>query len=164
LARRTSHCHARAAPADFFPSLIVAGHSLEWTLVEFIDRLLRQTFDDRSVLKWAGAHFPGDVRMSRMDKSNACRPTTFARALCFVHAGEPPAEGSEPLQMLAESLVAARRTAEKLKHANADTADEIDTLRDLMTAVHGVMTVTMRFTWGLVGDARLDYLRERLTA
>lgn len=133
------------------------------SLVEFIDRLLRQAFDDSHVLAWACKHFPGDERMTHTDKSDVCRPTKFAQALCFVHAGEPPTDATPLLVLLAESLVCVRRAAEKLKHADVDDPDEVSTLRDLMAAVHGVMTVTMRFTWGLAGDDRLEYLRERFT-
>jgi len=131
------------------------------SLIEFIDRLLRQAFDECYVLQWASTHFPGEDRMTHVDVVNVVHPTTFARALCFVCAGDAPNEPYEPARMLADSLVSVRRAAEKLKHANADEATEVNTLRNLMAAVRGVMTFVMRFTWGLAHEERLDYLRRR---
>ena len=131
------------------------------SLIEFIDRLLRQAFDECYVLQWASTHFPGEDRMTHVDVVNVVHPTTFARALCFVCAGDAPNEPYEPARMLADSLVSVRRAAEKLKLANADEATEVNTLRNLMAAVRGVMTFVMRFTWGLAHEERLDYLRRR---
>lgn|GEM_PF-1506558 len=56
-----------------------------------------------------------------------------------------------------------RRDAEKLKHADRDIGAEVDDLQNLMAAVTGVMTISMRFFWGSAAPDRVDYLRSRLT-
>ena len=133
------------------------------SLVEFIDWLLRQAFDEAFVLQWSAQHYPANLELAYQDKANGVvRPTTHARALCFVHAGEAPLEPDTFGRLLASSLAGARRRAEKLKHGSYGEPGEADALRELMDAVRGVMTLVLRFAWGLAHADRLDYLRNRL--
>lgn len=71
------------------------------SLIEFIDRLLRQTFDEAFVSEWAMQHFPDDQRLTFTHPTGG-RPTKLAQALCFVHAGEAPDDMSPLRQLLAE--------------------------------------------------------------
>lgn len=132
------------------------------SLVEFIDRLLRDAFDEEYVLAWAAEHFPGDSRMTYTpNESSKPRPTKRAQALCFVLAGQKPNETDALSQLMAVSLVEVRSMAQKIKHADEGTAEEKELLRELMQAVRGSITFTTRLGWALAGDDRLDYLRDR---
>lgn len=132
------------------------------SLVEFIDRLLRGAFDDDYVLDWAKQHFPQDATLAYTPNgSTKTRPTKKAQALCFAYAGQPPSENSTLEQLMAVSIVQVRNLAEKIKHADEGTVEEKEVLRDLMASLRGSITFTMRFTWPLAGDDRIDYLRER---
>lgn len=133
------------------------------SLVEFIDRLLRGAFDEDYVLAWSHEHFPNDKTLAYTPNGQNVkpRPTKRAQALCFVYAGQAPNENSTLEPLMAATIVSVRGLAEKIKHADRGTEEEKQSLRELMASFRGAMTFTMRFTWSLAGDDRLEYLRDR---
>lgn len=133
------------------------------SLVEFIDRLLRGAFDETYVLAWSQEHFPSDSTLVYTPSSGNAKPraTKRAQALCFVYAGQAPNEHGTLEPLMAATIVSVRNLAEKIKHADRGTEEEKHELRELMASFRGAMTFTMRFTWTLADDDRLEYLRDR---
>jgi hypothetical protein len=128
------------------------------SLVELIDRLLRQAFAEADVATWSNRHFPGDARMFHNN-----RPTARAKALCFVYAGldvpEPPSVFHE---LVASGVVATRRQLEKLKHADLGTDEERDLLTAYLSSVEGFLTLVVGLSWAAAPDEKLETLRVRL--
>ena len=128
------------------------------SLVEFIDRLLRQAFSEADVVSWSNTHFPGDKRMFHQG-----RPTARAKALCFVYAGldvpEPPSVLHE---LVASGVVATRRQLEKLKHADLGTDEERQLLAAHLNGIEGFLTLVVGLGWAAVPDEKLETLKVRL--
>lgn len=128
------------------------------SLVELIDRLLRQAFTEADVIAWSTTHFPDDARMFHQG-----RPTTRAKALCFVYAGldvpEPPSVLHE---LVASGIVATRRRLEKLKHADLGTDEERDLLAAYLNSVEGFLTLVVGLGWAAAPEEKLETLKVRL--
>lgn len=128
------------------------------SLVELIDRLLRQAFTEADVIAWSTTHFQKDARMFHQG-----RPTTRAKALCFVYAGldvpEPPSVLHE---LVASGIVATRRQLEKLKHADLGTDEERDLLAAYLNSVDGFLTLVVGLGWAAAPEEKLETLKVRL--
>lgn len=131
------------------------------SIVEFIDRLLRTAFSEGEVMTWVKQHVAEDADLLYSDHSGKNRPTKFAQAMCFTHAGGAPIEGDEWKKMAALGIVEVRRKAEKIKHSDAGTEQEAAELLDLMNALRGFFVFSIRISWALGDTANLETLRER---
>lgn len=133
------------------------------SLIEFVDRLLRDAFTEAEVLDWVSNNRPGDTSYVYV-KEGVARPTKRAQAMCFALAGKKP-EGDGALETAVTlSLIEARSQAQKLKHRDSSTDDERELLHALMRATRGYVVFTLRASWGVADPARLEGLRVRLAA
>ena len=64
------------------------------SLIEFIDRLLRQAFGDAFVLEWTAKYYPAETKVTFLDNQGNLRPTKRAQALCFAHGGQSVEQAS----------------------------------------------------------------------
>ena len=91
------------------------------------------------------------------------RPTTRAKALCYVFAGldvpEPPSVLHE---MVASGIVATRRQLERLKHFDLGTDEERELLAAYLNSVEGFLTLVVGLGWAAVPDEKLENLKVRL--
>lgn len=127
------------------------------SLIELIDRLLREAFDPGAVLNWVDANLPGDATLVwvRFDER---RPTKRAEALCLVYGGGSVArpataddDGMGPSlihDVLARVIVTARDQLQRLKHADGDDEKDRQALRKVMASVEGSLMLGLRL--GLV--------------
>ncbi|MCU1413924.1 MAG: hypothetical protein JWN80_1264 [Microbacteriaceae bacterium] len=129
------------------------------SLTEFIDRLLRNSFEEQFVLEWIEAHFASEPGLTFV-QGKKTRPTKRGQALCFAFAGLAPQGDAKLQKMLAASMHEIRNKAEALKHADIGGADEVDALNSLMNGVRGFFVVSIRLSWAS-DDSRLDSLRDR---
>lgn len=117
------------------------------SLVELIDRLLRNSFQEAEVLEWIRENYP-----NRRDfvHANAGRriPTKRAQALCFVAAGQPIGQDIEPLvHLLADALVTVRAELQALKHADTGADEEFERIASAASATHGFLLLVVGFLW-----------------
>ncbi len=140
-----------------------ARHALEYSadgvsqaansLIELIDRLLREAFDAGTVLGWVDANLPGDTNLVWIDRCGR-RPTKRAEALCLVYGGgsvaRPPTQDDDGVgpslihDVLARVIVSARDKLQELKHADSgDETDREDLLR-VMASVEGSLMLGLR--------------------
>lgn len=129
------------------------------SLIELIDRLLREAFDPMSVLEWVHANLPEDGSLVR-GNCDQRRPTKRAEALCLVYGGgsvaRPPTSDDDGIgpslihDVLARVIVSARDKLQGLKHA--DTGDEADreNLHKVMASLEGSLMLGLRL--GFVGS------------
>ncbi|GAA4510829.1 hypothetical protein GCM10023191_074030 [Actinoallomurus oryzae] len=120
------------------------------SLIELIDRLMRETFDQATVLRWLDANFPGDTSLIHIERGQR-RPTKRAEALCLVYGGGSAArpstetdDGTGPSiihDALARAIVIARTNLQRLKHSDGDLHSDREELRMLMSAVEGALMI-----------------------
>lgn len=124
------------------------------SLIELIDRLLREDAGCEKVLSWIDENLPGHRDLAWVDKQGDRRPTKLAEALCLVYGGgtvrRDPTEydnGEDPtlIHMLtARAIVAARRRLQQLKHADGDEELERAVLEQLLSSVEGALMIALR--------------------
>ncbi|TQL96025.1 hypothetical protein FB559_1543 [Actinoallomurus bryophytorum] len=130
------------------------------SLIELIDRLMRERFERETVIEWIDANLPHDATLVYMDDKNQRRPTKRAEALCLVYGGGAVASlapdvdgGATPSfihDLLARAIVAARGDLQKLKHADGDLRDDREKLLVLLPAVEGALLLGLQL--GLIAD------------
>ena len=133
------------------------------SLVELVDRLLRESFDRDSVVEWVEREYPQSRHLLLFEKEGRLRPTKRAEALCFVYAGQPAKDNANGLhELVATALAEARSVLEKIKHADTGSPEELDSLKRQMAAVEGALVYALRVGWAIAGDEELKALQVRL--
>ncbi len=119
------------------------------SLVELIDRILRESFDQEQVLNWIEKELPVTSGLWYETDQGEQHPTKRGEVLCLLYncgsiKREPSEQddGTGPLflhQVLAGVVVSARSSLQKLKHS--DDADDEDRkkLTELLSAVEGAL-------------------------
>lgn len=130
------------------------------SLVEFVDRLLREAFAEEDVMGWVSRNRRQGPELSYEDKNlGRMRPTKRAQALCFVFGGHDHDESNVLNEMAAAGVVAARTRLQQLKHADDGGSDEVPTLRRLIAAVEGFVVFSVRVGWIDLSDEELLSIR-----
>jgi hypothetical protein len=133
------------------------------SLIEFIDRMLRDAFDEEFVLDWLARNRPNDRSLTYFDANQKReRPAKRGQALCFIFAGEDRTEPIPLHETIASSLNETRRGLQKIKHADTGSEEELEQLRAFMASVEGFVLYAIRFGWATVQDDQLETLRGRL--
>lgn len=134
------------------------------SMIEFIDRTLRNAFDDEFILKWVEQNNLKRSDLVYLTRNGKQRPTKRAQALCFVCAGKSLDNGFVIHQLAAASLNQARRSLEKIKHSDEGTDAELGEVRDLMRAIQGFITYAIRVGWAGASKEAVADLRARLAS
>jgi hypothetical protein len=119
------------------------------SLIELIDRIMREAFPSKDVLLWVDTYLPEEPDLAYIADGQR-KPTKKGEALCFVYGGGPitgdTADGSETIvspsfihETLAIVLVSARNKLQKLKHADSGTPEEREQLAAVLTALEGAL-------------------------
>jgi len=132
------------------------------SLTEVIDRLLRKAFSNETVMAWTQANFPDNHHLI-FDRRGTMLPTKEAQTLCFVYAGEPLKKRSAICEIAARTLVEARNSLEKLKHADLGVDIEKDKMLDLLAGIEGALVLSIQLSWMTGAGAALEQLRIRFT-
>lgn len=133
------------------------------SLIEFIDRLLRQAYADEEVLAWLSANYPEQDDLTYVEQSTGTlRPTKRGQALCLVHAGVDVAQKSELHVLMATSVSTIRQKLQRIKHADEGTDEERETITQCIIALEAFVHLGIRLGWSLVPDDGLVDLRSRL--
>ncbi|MFE1076047.1 hypothetical protein ACFW5W_33160 [Streptomyces sp. NPDC058783] len=132
------------------------------SLIELLDRIMREAFSPGIVLAWVDANLPDEPDLSHV-KDGVRQPTKRAEALCFVYGGGPVDaaraetqydDGTGPSVMhdiLARVLVSARNKLQKLKHADSGTSAEREQLASVLSALEGALMLGLS-----IGDVSAD--------
>ncbi|MCJ1675583.1 hypothetical protein MT355_20145 [Rathayibacter sp. VKM Ac-2929] len=131
------------------------------SLIEFVDRLLRNAFPEDIVLAWLRANYV-DLEGTTYKKDGKTVPTKKGQALCFVHRGLAVENESIFHQMAALGVAEARSRLQALKHAETGSPAEIDEMEKLLHAVEGYFLFAIRAGWIGASDSELADLRTRL--
>lgn len=135
------------------------------SLIELIDRMLREFADPESVLLWLSTNnlYNKDTTYIKNNgKDEMVCPTKFGECLCFLYGGgivssskENP-QGAEILAKLyyylAKSMTNARKNLQGIKHADADTPEEREIIQASTLAITGVIEIAHRFCWVYKGE------------
>ena len=132
------------------------------SVLELVDRMLRNAFTAEYVLEWIDRCFPTPRDDLIQLHGRKRRPSTRGRALCFIYAGENPVETTIIHELAVEAIVAVRPRLQRLKHADSCTDGEREELVALLEAVEACMVLASRVTWLGVEDSSLGELRDRL--
>lgn len=119
------------------------------SLVELIDRTLREGTEDRKVLEWIDRELVGTSDVTYVTANGERRPSTRGSTFYFLYGGgsvarEPSGsdDGTGPSflhEVLASVVVVARKKLQRLKHADSTDPDEREHLDKLLAAVEGAM-------------------------
>lgn len=134
------------------------------SIVEFIDRTLRNAFEDEYVLEWIQRNELKRRDFVYLTPDGDVRPTKRAQALCFVCAGNDLDDGLVLHQMAAAALYQARRSLQRIKHADEGTEAELAEVREVMRGVQGFLTYAVRVGWAAASDDAVASLRSRLAS
>lgn len=133
------------------------------SLIEFIDRTLREAFTEEYALDWLKRNRPIDRSLTYFDANQKKeRPTKRGQALCFIFAGEDIKQPIPIHETIASSLNETRRGLQKIKHADTGTPEELDQLRQFMASVEGFVMYAVRIGWAGVNEDRVAELKQRL--
>lgn len=117
------------------------------SLVELIDRLLREAHSKDEVLSWSRREYPGDPRMSFRDGEQD-RPTKRAEVMCFVFGGGSTTawtQDSKPSalhEVLALAILNLRERLQKMKHAEGE--GDLEVVVGLLDVMEGVLALVLR--------------------
>ncbi|WP_079408599.1 hypothetical protein [Streptomyces sp. 3211] len=139
------------------------------SLIELIDRIMREAFSNEEVMAWAEENLPDEPLLTHKDKDGKIKPTKRAEALCFVYRGGPTAReanehdnGQGPTlihDVLARVIVATRTSLQKFKHDDAGTQEEKDQLLSLLAGLEGALLLGLSISQiGIKRDQFLDNL------
>jgi hypothetical protein len=130
------------------------------SLIELIDRLMREAYDRSTVVDWVDSNFSDDTGLIYVE-SGERRPTKRAEALCLVYGSgrvaRPPTDaddGTGPSlihDVLARVIVVARTRLQQLKHADLDQESERERLLMVMSALEGALMIGLQV--GLLATA-----------
>ncbi|MGY1523406.1 hypothetical protein ACW69C_06475 [Streptomyces sp. MN3] len=120
------------------------------SLIELIDRIMREKFPPKKVLVWIDANIPEEKGLTFRDKDGIRKPTKRGEALCFVYGGDtvtpregtPYDDGEGPdliHEVLALALVTARNKLQDLKHSDQGTPQEREQLMTVLSALEGAL-------------------------
>lgn len=125
------------------------------SLIELIDRILRDSAPSREMLEWIGRELPDVPDLIYLTKDGAERPTTRGSALFFLYGAGSVArqptehdDGTGPSlihDVVASVVVAARNKLQKLKHEDRADPTEREQLGRLLAAVEGAMLLGLWF-------------------
>ncbi|MFH9829079.1 hypothetical protein [Streptomyces bobili] len=138
------------------------------SLIELIDRIMREAFTKEEVLAWVEANLPDEPGLT-FEKDDTVLPNKRAEALCFVYRGGPTARetnehdsGQGPTlihDVLARVIVATRTSLQKFKHDDAGTQEEKDQLFSLLAGLEGALLLGLSISQiGIKRDQLLDNL------
>lgn len=125
------------------------------SLIELIDRIMRETFPPPQVLAWIDANLPNEPGLTWLDKETP-KPTKLGEALCFVSNCAPVeprtpspydnGEGPSLIQrVIASMFVSARNTLQQFKHADSGTPKEREELLHVLAALEGALMLGLTF-------------------
>lgn len=119
------------------------------SLIELIDRLMREAYSQEEVLAWVDTHLPDTGGLTFLDENGQRRATKQAEALCLVYGGgstsRPATEYDDGIgpsfihDILARVVVVARSKLQRLKHADGGSAEEREQLLVIMAALEGAL-------------------------
>ncbi|WP_369384181.1 hypothetical protein [Streptomyces sp. cg36] len=119
------------------------------SLIELIDRIMREAVPPKHVLEWIADNLPGEPGLTFINKDGNEAPTKRGEALCFIYSGGPVAreaneydDGVGPAliqDVLARIFVGTRDQLQRLKHSDAGTQEEREQLLGLFTALEGAL-------------------------
>lgn len=123
------------------------------SLIELIDRLLREAFDPEAVMEWVDENLPEEKGLVAY-KCGIRRPTKRAEALCLVYGRGSVTrpvtdddDGTGPSlihDVLARVIVNARDQLQRLKHADTDAKADREALLKIMASVEGSLMLGLR--------------------
>ncbi len=132
------------------------------SLIEFIDRLLRQAFSESFVLEWLAQSYPDGKDLIYQDKyTGKPRPSKRGQALCFAHGGQPVEKESVFHMLSAAGINETRGRLQKIKHNDSGKLEELVAIEDLIRSVEGFFIFAIRVGWAGLSNERLDDLRKR---
>jgi hypothetical protein len=119
------------------------------SLIELLDRIMRESFSPKDVLLWVDSNLPEEPGLTYLDEGQR-KPTKRAEALCLIYGGGSVGareanqydEGRGPSflhDILALVLVSARNKLQKLKHADSGTPEEREQLMAVLSALEGAL-------------------------
>jgi len=117
------------------------------SLVELIDRLLREAHSKEEVLSWSRREYPDDLRMVYMENRHE-KPTKRAEVFCFVFGGgsvKAWTHDSKPSalhEVLALAILNLRERLQKMKHAEDE--GDLEAVVDLLDVMEGVLALVLR--------------------
>ncbi|MEU0039997.1 hypothetical protein [Streptomyces sp. NPDC006333] len=126
------------------------------SLIELLDRIMREAFPPNVVLAWTAENLPDEPEMTHI-KQGVRQPTKRAEALCFVYGASSVHEGRMENEyddgtgpgvfqdLLARVLVSARNKLQKLKHADGGTEEEREQLSSVLAALEGGLMLGLSF-------------------
>ncbi|WP_369211752.1 hypothetical protein [Streptomyces flavofungini] len=140
------------------------------SLIELIDRIMREAFSKEEVMAWVEANLPDEPGLT-FEKDDVVLPNKRAEALCFVYRGGPTAReahehdiGQGPSlihDVLARVIVATRTSLQKFKHDDAGTQEERDRLFSLLAGLEGALLLGLFISQiGIKRDQLFDNLEE----
>ncbi|MFG6298969.1 hypothetical protein [Streptomyces rochei] len=119
------------------------------SLIELLDRIMREAFSPAEVLLWVDNNLPDEPGLTHLKDGNRA-PTKRAEALCFVYGGGPVVAGEATAldtgegpsflhDVVALVLVSARNKLQKLKHADSGSQEEREQLMMVLAALEGAL-------------------------
>jgi ElaB/YqjD/DUF883 family membrane-anchored ribosome-binding protein len=134
------------------------------SLVEFVDRLLRDAYSEGQVISWVSTYRPDEPDLLyTADQSGRVRPTKRGQALCFVYMGKEPGESFVFNEMAVVGLTTARARLQKLKHSDSGAAQEVEEARRGILAIEGFIVHAVRVGWMGMSEEELAQMRIRLS-
>ena len=137
------------------------------SLVELIDRVIRESLDGASVLDWIDSQIPSTPDTTYLTPKGVRQPTKHGELLCLVYGGgsvsRQPSEhddGTGPSfvhQVLAGVMVSARSKLQALKHADEASEADREQLKALLSAMEGALMLGLllqQLTTGQRADER----------
>ena len=141
-----------------------ARHALEYSddgvsqaansLIELIDRLLRESFSHEEVVVWLCENLPHEPTLVAVDTNGVRRPTKMGEALCLVYGGGTVQreatehdDGRDPTlihSVTARAIVAARGGLQRLKHSDGEGELDRIALEQLLASVEGALMIGLR--------------------
>ncbi|MCT2589803.1 hypothetical protein LHJ74_07725 [Streptomyces sp. N2-109] len=131
------------------------------SLIELLDRIMRESLKPAEVLAWVDANLP-DAEDVTHEVQGQMRPTKRAEALCLVYGGDPitPREATENddgqgpdfiHDVIAIALVSIRNQLQKMKHADHGTPEEKGQLLSVLAALEGALMLGLT-----IGDLSVE--------
>ncbi|MFF0674280.1 hypothetical protein ACFYVE_39460 [Streptomyces tendae] len=126
------------------------------SLIELLDRIMREAFPQAEVLLWVDNNLPDDPSLTYLKTDGHRAPTKRAEALCFVYGGGPVVAGEATAldtgegpsflhDVVALVLVSARNKLQKLKHADSGAQEEREQLMMVLAALEGALMLGLTF-------------------
>ena len=136
------------------------------SLVEVIDRLLRQSVDNAEVLRWVADDYPGGQKdlTYRPNGSTRLAPTKRAQLLFYLYNGRKMAKVEPFIETLVSAFLSAREILQQIKHADSDYDDAVVEVEAAMRSLAGSLTIVMRLRALTSGPDSLDGISETLAS